>query len=69
MAWEPNAPLVMEDIEVDTPQAHEIRIKVRKKANKHKAYLNSLLVILSYLTVDVARIICCYFCTRHVIKM
>lgn len=29
MAWEPNKPLVMEEIEVAPPQANEVRIKVR----------------------------------------
>lgn len=28
VAWEPNKPLVIEEIEVDPPQANEIRIKV-----------------------------------------
>ncbi|XP_067099562.1 alcohol dehydrogenase 1-like [Osmerus mordax] len=28
VAWEPNAPLVIEEIEVASPQAHEIRIKI-----------------------------------------
>lgn len=29
MAWEPNKPLVIEEIEVAPPQANELRIKVR----------------------------------------
>lgn len=28
VAWEPSKPLVMEEIEVAPPQAHEIRIKI-----------------------------------------
>ena len=28
VAWKPNAPLVIEEIEVAPPQKHEIRIKV-----------------------------------------
>lgn len=29
MAWEPNKPVVIEEIEVAPPQANEVRIKVR----------------------------------------
>lgn len=30
MAWEPNKPLVIEEIEVAPPETNEIRIKVRE---------------------------------------
>lgn len=38
MAWEPNKPLVIEEIEVAPPEANEIRIKVRQ-GNKVSTHL------------------------------
>ena len=37
MAWEPNKPLVIEEIEVAPPQANEVRMKVRDVHN-HNAH-------------------------------
>uniref|UniRef100_A0A3P8TG57 Uncharacterized protein n=1 Tax=Amphiprion percula TaxID=161767 RepID=A0A3P8TG57_AMPPE len=38
VAWEPNKPLVIEEIEVAPPQANEVRIKVRVVHNKAHTY-------------------------------
>ena len=35
VAWEPNKPLVIEEIEVAPPQANEVRIKVRPSISRH----------------------------------
>jgi len=41
VAWEPNKPLVMEEIEVAPPKANEVRIKVRDvhlPSTQHRPY-------------------------------
>ena len=48
MAWEPNKPLVIEEIEVAPPQANEVRIKVREDRYQKTHYVNTQYATLSF---------------------